>query len=467
MGNYAVRILRDVNRYIREFFRTIRPGRLLIVLYLGSILLATLILWLPILAEGECLSILDACFTATSALCVTGLIVVDTPTAFNTAGEIVLMILLQAGGLGIMTLSTFFFHLFGWGISSRDRVMIYRTYSPSPSHEVLQLVKAVIKYALTFEILGAIILGARWALDYGIIRGLYLGLFHSVSAFTNSGFSLFSDSISGYRDDPVINIVFFALIVMGGLGFIILLRLRRIAAGKLEFRELGLHGRLVIVATLILIIGGAILFALLEIDNIFEGKGADEIILVSFFQSITARTAGFNTVDMANLSNATLLIMMILMFIGASPGSCGGGIKTTTLAVMLSLMYNRLRGGERVNIWKRTLPPKIVNRSLSIFVISVVILLIFASLLMITQSSEISHQQSRGTFLEYLFEAVSAFGTVGLSMGVTGKLTDFGKILIIILMIIGRIGPLSVAYALASRGGTQRIEYAEENVMIG
>ncbi len=452
---------------IKSYFSGMRPGRLLIFLYVSAILIASILLYLPFFASGERLSFIDACFTAASALCVTGLIVVDTGSAFNTAGQILILALFQIGGLGIMTLSTFFFQLIGRRVSSRDRQLLYSTYTPGQKGELRQLLAAVVKYSLVIELAGAVILTLNWMGDYGFVKAFYSAVFHAVSAFANAGFSLYSDSMIRYQHDLVTNAVFYGLIFLGGIGFVIILRIENMALKGRAGRKLGLHSKIVLTVSAILILGGAAMFLLLEYYNVLDGMTISEKLGAAFFQSITARTAGFNTVDLTQLSNATLVLLMFLMFVGASPGSCGGGIKTTTLGVLIVLMYNRIRGGERVNIANRTLPSDIVNRAASVFMVGAFVVFSFTSILMITQLAEISFLQSRGMFVEYLFETVSAFGTVGLSMGVTESLSGFGKFLIIILMLIGRIGPLSVAYALARRPGRIKLEFAEENVMIG
>ncbi len=452
-------------KYIPDF-RTWRPGRILIFSYITAIIIASLILYIPLLSSSGDLSYIDSLFTATSALCVTGLIVVDTGKAFNTGGQIFIMLLLEVGGLGIMTLSTFFFYLLGRGISSKTRTILYSTYTPTPHGEVRSLLKSIIKYALTIEAIGTILLTISWARDFNPIKAFYLAMFHSVSAFTNSGFSLFTDSLMGYKDNYLTNFAFYSLIFLGGLGFLTLLNLsHRGKSGRKP--KILLNTRLVLIVSGVLIIGGAIAFALLEYGNTLSGLNLKDIALISLFQSITTRTAGFNSVQISQLTNATLLIFIFLMFIGASPGSCGGGIKTTTLGVLAALIFNRLRGGERVNLMGRTLPSQVVIRAVSILVVGVIVIFTFTFLLMITQLPEVSYGQSKGLFLEYLFEAVSAFGTVGLSMGITGNLNTIGKLLIIMLMIIGRIGPLSMAYAIAKTQTKYQLEYAEEEVMIG
>ncbi|MBD3234869.1 MAG: hypothetical protein GF315_14190 [candidate division Zixibacteria bacterium] len=452
---------------VKAFFSTLRPGRLLIVLYVSAILTASILLYLPVFASGERLSFIDACFTATSALCVTGLIVVDTGSAFNTAGQVLILILFQVGGLGIMTLSTFFFQLIGRRVSSRDRQLLYDTYTPGHKGEIRQLLAAVVKYSLVIELAGAVILTLNWMGDYGFVKAFYSAAFHAVSAFANAGFSLYPDSMIRYQHDLVTNLVFYGLIFLGGIGFVIILRIENMALKRGLRRKPGLHSKIVITVSAVLILSGATMFLLLEYNNVLDGMSILQKLEIAFFQSMTARTAGFNTVDMTQLSNATLLMMMFLMFVGASPGSCGGGIKTTTLGVLIALMYNRIRGGERVNIASRTLPSDIVNRAVSVFMVGVFVVFSFTAILMVTQFAEISFLDSRGMFVEYVFETVSAFGTVGLSMGVTESLSGFGKFLIIILMLVGRIGPLSVAYALARRPGRIKLEFAEENVMIG
>lgn len=458
-------MLKKLRARLRSFLKKILPGQLMIIIYVLLSLTASAVLFIPALHKQEGISYIDCLFTTTSAICVTGLTTLDIGKSFNTFGQLFIMLLFQMGGLGIMTISTFLFHTLGLEISSRERMYLYKSYTHDTGIDLKLLIAAIVKYTLIIEIIGALVLAARWSGDFGFGRALYLGVFHSISAFMNAGFSLFTTSLTGYRGDIVTNLTFYLLIISGGIGFLVLFGLTHLKGKDIRLRRLGLHSKMVLYVSAILIISGACIFLLLESGHSLSGCSWIDKLLISFFQSITARTAGFNTIDMSGLTNATLLIIIFLMFVGASPGSCGGGIKTTSLGVIAALIYNRLRGGDRVNIMARTIPQKIVSRSIALFMVGVIIIFIFTSILLITEPE--TYGPNREIFIDYLFETVSAFGTVGLSMGITPELNMSGKILITILMIIGRLGPLTVAYSMARRQGKSNLEYAEENVMIG
>jgi trk system potassium uptake protein TrkH len=301
----------------------------------------------------------------------------------------------------------------------------------------------------------------------GDAQALFSGLFHSVSAFCNAGFSFFSNSFEGYRGNLLLNLVIMILIVIGGIGFPVIyefftdMKSRR----RGQRQMLSLHSRMVMITTGVLILSGALLIFLLEDNSALAGMNTRGRVLASFFQSITARTAGFNTLDISSLHAATLFIILMLMFVGASPGSCGGGIKTTSLAVFAGIMKSKIKGMDSVSLGRRTLSEETVSRVLAIFILAV--LTISAGLLVLLVTQEATGPGVREHFLTYLFEAVSAFGTVGLSMGATSSLTAAGKIVIIILMLLGRVGLLTLAYVVTRRERKISFRYAEEKIMIG
>jgi trk system potassium uptake protein TrkH len=452
---------RTLKSYLVEF---LTPQRTLILGFVALISVGTALLTLPWASKTGSISLLDAIFTATSAVCVTGLIVVDTGGYFTHWGQGLILCLIQIGGLGIMTFSVFFYHLLGVDISLRDRMAVQDTLTYSPVRDIFYIVKMVLIYAAVFEIIGTCLLFVGWLPYYPFGTALYLSLFHSVSAFCNAGFCLFEKSLIVYQSNPIINLTMISLIISGGIGFFVLHQLRR----WVEHRSpLSLHTRLVVTTSAILIVAGALLFFLFEQKNTLAGLPIKSSLFISLFQSVTARTAGFSTVNFWQLSDATLFIFVILMFIGASPGSCGGGVKTTNLAILFFIAWNRFLGKSEVNMLKRTLPKETVTRSITLLLSSLLVVALVLILLNIFQGGMAPHPQTRGLFLELLFETISAFGTVGLSTGATTTLTPLSKITIIITMFVGRLGPLTLAFALARRGEEARFQYTEENIMVG
>ncbi|NOZ61398.1 MAG: hypothetical protein GXO74_06925 [Calditrichaeota bacterium] len=443
-------------------------SRILIASFLIIILIGTALLSLPQAVHGQRLSLADALFTATSATCVTGLIVVDTGAKFTHFGQLVILIMIQLGGLGIMTFSTFFVFLLVGKFTFSERTIIQETMTQSPFKNIASLLKTIFFFTAFIEIVGGILLAFRFLPTMGLHKSLYFGIFHSISAFCNAGFSLFSDSFIHYRSDISVNLILITLIVLGGLGFVVLHEIRHFIfqRRKDKARKLSFHSRVVISISAVLIIAGTVIFFLLEWGNAIEKMPLAGKFFVSLFQSITCRTAGFNTVDISILSNSTLFFMIILMYIGASPGSCGGGIKTTTAGVIWAMLRARFKNLQEVNIAYRRLPEEIVSRAISIAFFSSVIIIVATILLMITEQGSISHQASRGLFLETLFEVVSAFGTVGLSTGITSTLSVAGKIILALTMFIGRLGPLTIALAIGQKQ-LPSFKYAQEKLLIG
>jgi trk system potassium uptake protein len=442
----------------------ISPQGLLLLSFAGLILIGGFALWMPYAARGAPLRFIDALFTSTSAVCVTGLVVVDTATRFSTLGQATLVLLIQCGGLGILTLSTFFLVALGKKITLGQREILATTHAPVPWVDRYALVRKIVFYTLTIEGVGFLFLLIPFLPDYGFPAALFHAAFHSVAAFCNAGFSTFTPNLMGYRDNITVNLAIMALIVLGGLGFLVLLELENLMRFH---RRLSLHARLVLIATAALILAGAAGFLLLEYENILKPMPWNEKLLTSLFQSVTPRTAGFNTVNYAELNNATLQMTLALMFFGGAPGSTAGGVKVTSLSLMLLLGWARLQGRSRVNIFSRTIPEKSINEALLLFMISVVLITLVIMGLQVTELGMAESDSARGKFLDLTFETVSAFGTVGLSTGVTGTLSDSGKILIMLLMYIGRLGPLTLVLYVSRR--TRRAEYAfyEEEVVIG
>jgi trk system potassium uptake protein TrkH len=443
------------------------PGESIMVYYAAAILLGALLLSTPLAARGEALSFLDALFTATSAQCVTGLIVVDTGTRLSLFGQMVVLGLIQIGGLGIMTFSVYFFLYLRAGVSLRGRWVLQETLMHKPVGSLPELIKGIFLMTIVIEGVGALFLSLAFIPDLGLTEGIYSGIFHSVSAFCNAGFSLYPDSLVAYRGNALVNVTVMALIILGGIGFLVIQEVLRVGIRRrrAERTRLSLHSRVVLLTSVFLIVYGTVLIGWLEAGHAFAEMTVAEGFWTALFQSVTARTAGFNTIDLNAFQTPTLFLIMFLMFIGASPGSAGGGVKTTTFALFLGVLYSRLRGNPNTNLFRRTVPDEIVTRALTLVLLAVIFIGIALFGLLIAQS-QVEFELSR-EFLNYAFETVSGFATVGLSLGATGNLAGAGKIIIIVLMFVGRVGLLTMAFSIAGRRKPYAARYAEENIMIG
>jgi trk system potassium uptake protein TrkH len=443
--------------------RHFSPTRIFVLSFAGVILTGGILLHFPFSGATEPLHFVDALFTSTSAVCVTGLVVVDTGKDFTTIGQVITLLLIQIGGLGIITFSTVFFILMGRGISFKGREIVQSTFLHTPTRNFIVILKSVLWFTFLAEACGTLFLFIRFSFDFPPGTAIYHALYHAVSAFNNAGFSLYSDSLINYQGDLIVNLTIMGLIVHGGIGFIVQYEVLSCLRGLQK--RLSTHTKIVLITTVILILSGACLFYLFERNHIIQDVPILTKILASFFQSITPRTAGFNTVDIGSLTNATILLMLVLMFIGASPGSTGGGVKTTSAALLVMLMWNRLKGNLDLNIFNRTIPREIISRTISIIFASAFSIAIITSVLLITGGGHPT--ESRHFFVEYLFDTVSAFGTVGLSMGVTPRLNDIQKYALILMMFAGRVGPLTLAFSLSRSSAGKSITYAEEGVMVG
>lgn len=443
-------------------------SRLLIFSFLAIILIGSLFLMLPQAVHGDSLSFIDALFTSTSATCVTGLIVVDTGSKFTTLGQVIIAILIQLGGLGIMTFSTFLTFIFIGRFSLSGREVIQETLTQSPIKNIAGLLKTIFLFTIIIELIGAILLALCFWLQFSLSKSLYYGMFHSVSAFCNAGFALFQTSFIDYQGDWKINFVIIMLIILGGIGFIVLNELKRFFFQKKQksATSFSFHSKIVLITTAILILGGMLIILSFEYNNVLHHKSLVTKLLASLFQSVTSRTAGFNTVDISMLTNSSLFFIIILMFIGASPGSCGGGVKTTTAGVIFAMLRARFQNREEVNILNRRIPEDIVSKAISVTFFSMAIILVSTILITTVEMGDLSHQESRGLFLETLFEVISAFGTVGLSTGLTSGLSAFGKFILIVTMFIGRVGPLTITLAIGSRQ-ISKFKFAQEKLLIG
>ncbi|UZQ84270.1 TrkH family potassium uptake protein [Thermoanaerobacter sp. RKWS2] len=437
------------------------PTQVLALGFAAIILIGTLLLMLPVATKsGEGADFLTALFTATSATCVTGLTVVDTKTYWSTFGQIVIMLLIQVGGLGIMTMSTLFALILGRRITFKERLVMQEAFNTNSLGGIVKFAKYILMVSFLFESIGAIILTLRFLPQMGLKKAVYYGLFHSISAFNNAGFDLMGNfrSLTGYVSDWVVNLVIMGLIIFGGLGFYVLLDIYE----HRHFNKFTLHSKIVITMTLFLIAIGTLLIFLFEYNNPKTLKPLDfpTKILASLFQAVTPRTAGFNTLSLSDMTIASKFLTIILMFIGASPAGTGGGIKTTTFAVILYTVLSVIKGEEETVLYKRTISRNIVYKAVAISFISVFIIFSVTMVLSITETSD---------FLTILYETISAFGTVGLSLGLTPELTTVGRIIIIFTMYTGRVGPLTLALALAKRQRRPKpiIKYAEEKIMVG
>lgn len=438
---------------------TLSPPQILVLGFAAIIFIGTGLLMLPIsTTTGEPLGFTDALFTSTSATCVTGLVVVDTGTTFSSFGEVVIMLLIQIGGLGFMTMATLFALVLKRRISLKDRLILQEAMNQSSMEGIVRLIRRVLLYSLVIEACGAVLLSIRWAFDMPLGRAIYDGVFHAVTMFNNAGFDLFGDfrSLTGYVYDPVVNFVVMFLIVSGGIGFIVLSDL----IDYRKQRRLSLHSKVVLTMTAALLAVGFIVILIFEFTNPrtlgslnWGGK-----FFGALFQSVTPRTAGANTIDITGLRQATQFFIVILMFIGASPGSTGGGIKTTTFTIMVGAVIAMMRGREDIVMFRYRLAQERVLKALTIALLALLLVLTVSMILSTTEE---------GDFLEILFETTSAFGTVGLSMGLTPDLTVFGKILISLTMFAGRLGPLTLAYALGPKKGKELYRHPEGKMIIG
>lgn len=454
---------------VRSKILKLNPSILVLVSFLITIMVGTLLLVLPIATQSENIRWIDALFTATSAVCVTGLTAVDTGGVFTLFGQWVILLLIQIGGLGLMTVSVFLFRFLRKSVSFRNRMAMQDLFAHTPREDILSLVKSIFIFTFATEAIGALLLTLHFRQEFPFFKALYLSVFHSVSAFCNAGFALFPDNLMRYSDNYLLSLTVCFLIVIGGIGFPVLYDLQSYIVHRKSKRvRLSVNTKVVLITTLVLIGVGAILIALLERNQLKETGSLSHWFLVPLFQSITCRTAGFNTIDIGSLGDATLTMMILLMFFGASPGSCGGGVKTTTLALLSVFTVSRIRKSRRVNIFKKSIPNETVTRSVSLVLVSGVLIGLILFLILVGSPKQIEGLPgSHGAFLTYLFETVSAFGTVGLSLGVTPTLNTWSKIWIIVMMIIGRVGVLTFAYIIVGTSASNGIEYSEENLMIG
>ncbi|MBU1196759.1 MAG: TrkH family potassium uptake protein [Proteobacteria bacterium] len=445
------------------------PTRILILGYMLLILLGSLLLMLPRATriQGH-LPFIDALFTSASAVCVTGLTVVDTAGTFSFFGQIILVLLIQTGGLGIMVVSTVFILSLGKKVGLTGKTIMRDTYSFEEGREIFSLLKEILLFTLSIEFIGALVLFLRFRTTQSISEAAFNAVFHAISAFCNAGFSLFTNSFMNYYNDWIVSLTICFLIILGGIGFIVLSEVKtKISFSKKSRAFFSLHTKLVLSSTLLLLIFSTCFFIFLEWHNFAVGMTLPEKCLAGFFQAVNARTSGFNSLPIENLTNGTLFMIILLMFIGAAPGSCGGGVKITTFSSLVLLGYSRLKGDEYPQIFYRKISNSSIAKATSVVMISLLVIIFGIIILQQTEIGGVFDQTSRGAFLELMFETVSAFGTVGLSMGVTPTLSIQGKIVITIMMFIGRLGPVAIALGVSTQKAPKRYHYAQENIMIG
>jgi trk system potassium uptake protein TrkH len=482
------RLLGDIVRWAARVAGAVRDGFTPPRLFVGSFLLlitlcAVGLHELDLLYTGEPLGWVDSVFTATSAVCVTGLIVVDTATYFTGWGQAFLLVFIQLGGLGMITFTTVIILGLGRRLSLHHRAVSAGLAAVAPQVDFRRLARSVLLFTLLFEGVGAVALYLLWGPRLGWGGALWPAVFHSVSAFCNAGFSTFSDSLVGFAQAPVSLTVLMVLIVVGGLGFLTMeevqqwhgkRRARRKAEGSRtgpdgkSFR-VSIHSRLVLATTAVLLVGGALLFTFFEWNVSLRELPAWARWVNGCFLSVTARTAGFNTVSYGEVAEVSSFLTLLLMMVGGSPGSTAGGIKSTTIAVLGLLAWSRFRGRGSTHLWRRTLPEETLQRAVGLLVVYLGLVIVAVFLYCALEIGLTGHQETRGALLSHPFEAVSAINTVGLSMGVTGELTPLGRVLTTLLMFLGRVGPLTFASAIALREPTAHREfrYAHEDVIIG
>lgn len=429
-----------------------------VIIFTGAFLLASPLASL----DGHSLSFTDALFTATSATCVTGLVVVDTGTHFTLFGQVVIMVLIQVGGIGFTTTATLFVMALRKRISLKERLLLQESLRQGSMEGIVRLIRNILLYSLTIEFVGFILLALRWSFDFGWKQAFYYAAFHSISFFNNAGFVLLGthhghfSSLTAYVNDPLVNFVTISLVILGGIGFIVMADVMQYRVTK----RLSLHSKVVLSASALLIVGGACVLFLFEYTNALTlgplnlfGK-----IQAALFQSVSPRSGGVNTLEFTDLRQASQFFIVLLMFIGAAPGSTGGGIKITTFALLAGAMTAMIRGKEDIVMFRFRLAKDQVYKAITLTLFAIMIVSLATMALSTTEDRQ---------FLVLLFEVISAFGTVGHSLGVTPDLTPAGKIIIIVMMFAGRLGPLTLAYALGPVKGKELYRHPEGKINIG
>ncbi|WP_456279142.1 TrkH family potassium uptake protein [Bacillus sp. AK128] len=432
----------------------LNPSQLLVLVFTVFILLGTVLLMLPI-STNESITWIDALFTATSAMTVTGLVVFDTGTVYTTFGEVIILCLIQIGGLGIMSFAVLIFIVLGRKIGMKERILVQHALNQTSLGGVINLVKYLFIFSFSIEIIAMLFLAIRWVPEYGWGDGLYYSLFHSVSAFNNAGFGLWPNNLMSYVGDPIVNIIISLLFIIGGIGFTVLLDIK----SKNSYKRLSLHTKLMIWGSLCINVFAMLVIFAIEYGNpqTLGSLSFIEKLWASYFQAVAPRTAGFNTLDLAALKEPTILLIIILMFIGAGSGSTGGGIKLTTFILIIFSVISFLKGRENIVVLRRTIKEQLIVKALAITVISLLFVVLGIFILSLTENAPL---------LSIFFEVVSAFGTVGLTLGLTYTLTPIGKLVIIAIMFFGKLGPLTMVYSLG-KPKKEKIKYPNEDVLTG
>ncbi len=442
--------------------RRVSPAQVLVLSFTGLIASGTLLLLLPAATRAP-ISFVDAIFTATSAVCVTGLTVIDTATGFTTFGQVVILVLVQLGGLGYMAITTVGVLALGRQLSLSDRLTLQHALDIDSLSGLARFVLTVLKLTLALELTGAVVLTIWWMAELGVSEAAYYGLFHAVSAFNNAGFVLFSDNLVPFRGDLIVNIVISTLVVTGGLGFVVLRELRHYRPG----RRVTLHTKLVLGLSAFLIVGATLTIWVVERGNplTLGPLGSGEALLAAYFQAVATRSAGFNTIDVSAMMPASLFLMILLMFVGAAPGGTGGGVKISTFAVTVATIWSIVRGRDEPVLLGRRIPAVQVSRAFAICLIGFLALNGVAGLLLISEGRSL---------LPTLFEATSAFATTGLSMSeagtpvsLAGTFSNPGRLLLAALMFVGRIGPLTMAVAIARARHVAAVRPPEGRFLVG
>lgn len=438
------------------------PAQVVLLSFGGWILLGSLILLLPVSsAPGKSIAYMDALFMATSATCVTGLSTISLPDQFSVFGQMIILILVQVGGLGIMTLSSSLAVIMGKNLQMREQVIMQDVLDTSGSAELLGLIVDIIRFTFVIEFIGAMILTIGFYQEgFEIGQALYFGFYHSIMAFCNAGFALFNNNLEDFKFTPLISMTVAFLVILGGIGFLVMKDVIATFKSGRSFKTMTVHSKIVLSVNVLLLAFGTIYLFFGEFLHAFESMSMWERFQVSFFHSITPRTAGFNTINLNALHPHSLYMLVLLMFIGASPGSTGGGVKVTTFAILLQSVTATLRGRFDVEMFERKIPAATVVKSIAIFIISLIVVSAGVLIMMRLEPDK--------SFLAVFFEVTSAFGTVGLSLGITPFLTIMGKFTLVMMMFAGRVGPLTLILAVGSRSVVpNEVEYPEGKVLIG
>jgi trk system potassium uptake protein TrkH len=444
--------------------RNMSPFKILAIGFLTVILTGAILLTLPISTQsGEVTSFLDSIFTATSAVCVTGLVVLDTGTYWSTFGQGVILTLIEIGGLGFMAMSTFFAMVLGKRISLRERLVMQEAYNTFSLQGIINHVRYMLLFTVSVQLFAALILMTQFIPVYGVGTGIYYGIFHAISAFNNAGFDLLGNftSITVFNENKIILITLAIVINIGGLGYLVLREIISGVRAKRKLKNFSLHAKVVLTISGILLTVGTIAMLIFEWNNpaTIEHMSFGNKLTNAFFSAVTPRTAGFNSISNSDMSPAGKLLTMGYMFVGGSPGSTAGGVKTTTLGIVIFTLISVLKGRQDAEVYKRRISQSVVFKAMAIFMLGITIVIIGVMILSITEIG--------ASFETILYEVISAFGTVGLSQGLTPTLSSVGKVTIAIIMYLGRVGPLTVMLALAGKQEKINYKYPEGKILIG